>query len=140
MKVEELSQYGKTLSGLPKEAVKKQKSIIFQEMRKKFGFFGLFPFMIKIFFKQKKLKSNYPEVYEKSKNSLSEVSAKEFLMMIAMYQIIARKEGYKKAYAFIKGIFQKVAIISMPAYYQVDDLAKCEGDTFDNFVKFNIAW
>jgi len=28
----------------------------------------------------------------------------------------------------------------MPAFYQIDDLVKCEGDTFDNFVKFNIAW
>jgi hypothetical protein len=61
-------------------------------------------------------------------------------MLVAMYQIIARKEGGNKAYDFIKGIFQKVAVISMPAYYQVDDLVKCEGDTFDNFVKFNIAW
>jgi hypothetical protein len=32
MKVEELSQYGKTLSGLPEEAIKKQKSIVFQSI------------------------------------------------------------------------------------------------------------
>jgi hypothetical protein len=139
MKVEELSQYGKTLSSLPKEAVKKQKSIVFQDMRKKFGFFGLLPFLIKVFIEQKKLRRTYPQVYEESKNRLSEVGAKEFLMMIAMYQIITQKEGSKKAYEFIKGIMQKVAVHSMPSYYQVDDLVKCEGDTFDNFVKFNIA-
>ncbi len=32
MKVEELSQYGKTLTGLPKEAMKKQKAIVFREI------------------------------------------------------------------------------------------------------------
>jgi hypothetical protein len=47
MNVEELSQYGKTLSGLPKEATKKQQAIVFHEIRKKFGLFclccGYFP-------------------------------------------------------------------------------------------------
>ena len=37
MKVEELSQYGKTLSGLPKEALKKQKAIVLREIRTKYG-------------------------------------------------------------------------------------------------------
>ncbi len=37
-------------------------------------------------------------------------------------------------------MFQKVAIHSMPAMYQIDDLVKCEGDTFENFVKFTRAW
>ena len=35
---------------------------------------------------------------------------------------------------------QKVAIYSMPALYQIDDLVRCEGDPFDNFVNFNIAF
>jgi hypothetical protein len=71
MKVEELSQYGKTLSGLPKEAIKKQKSIVFQKIKNKLGFFGLIPFMIKMLFEQKKLKSKYPQVFEDSKNKLT---------------------------------------------------------------------
>ena len=28
----------------------------------------------------------------------------------------------------------------MPVLYQIDDLVKCEGDTFENFLKFNAAW
>ena len=32
MKVEELSQYGKTLTGLPKEALKKQKTIVMKDV------------------------------------------------------------------------------------------------------------
>jgi hypothetical protein len=140
MKVEELSQYGKTLSDLPKEAIKKQKSIVFQEMKTKFGLFGLLPFMIKMLIEQKKIKNKYPAVYEDCKNRLSEFAAKEFLMLTAMFQVITRKEGKQKSYDFLKGIFQKMAVYSMPAYYQLDDLIKCEGDTFDNFVKFNVAW
>jgi hypothetical protein len=140
MKVEELSQYGKTLSSLPQEAIKKQKSTVFREIKKKFGLLGLLLFMIKMLFEQNKLKSKYSQVFEESKNRLSENAAKEFLMMIAMYQIIAQKDGGERAYEFVKSIFQKVAVISMPAFYQADDLEKCDGDTFDNFVKFNIAW
>jgi hypothetical protein len=140
MKVEELSQYGKTLESLPKEAIKKQKSIVLREIRSKFGIIGFLPFLFKVVLEKKALKKTYPQVYKESAQKLSEGAAKEFLMMIAMYNIIAKKEGGQAAYDFIKKIFQKVAVISMPAYYQADDLVKCEGDTFDNFVKFNIAW
>jgi hypothetical protein len=140
MKVEELSHYGKALSGLPKEAIKKQKSITFQELRNKLGLLALFPFMIKVFLEQETIKSKYPQVFEESKNSLSGETALEFLMLIAMYNILSRRVGRTRAYDFIKSIFQKVAVISMSALYQADDLVKCDGDPFDNFVKFNIAW
>ncbi|MEJ2617862.1 MAG: hypothetical protein P8Z35_23100 [Ignavibacteriaceae bacterium] len=48
MKVEELSQYGQTLSGIPKEAVKKQETIVMREIRKKFGVIGILPFFIPV--------------------------------------------------------------------------------------------
>ena len=139
MKVEELSQYGKTLSGLPKEAMKKQKAIVIREIRTKFGLLGILPFFIRLLLEQRALKKNYPEAYQETLK-LSEDAAKEFPMLIAMFNILARKEGRENAYEFIKGIFQKVAIISMPEFYQIDDLVKCEGDPFENFGKFNIAW
>ncbi len=138
MKVEELSQYGKTLSGLPKEAMKKQKTVVLREIRKKFGLLGILPFFIKMVFDQKTLKKNYPEAYLKALE-VSEGAAKEITMLIAMFNVIARKEGKENAYNFLKKIFQEVAICSMPALYQIDDLVKCEGDNFENFVKFNIA-
>jgi len=139
MKVEELSQYGKTLTGLPKEAMKKQKAIVFREIRKKFGLFGILPFFIRLLLEQRALKRKYPEAYQETLK-VGEDAAKEFPMLIAMFNIIARKEGKENAYEFVKGIFQKVAIHSMPALYQIDDLVKCEGDTFENFVQFNIAF
>jgi len=139
MKVEELSQYGKTLSGLPKEALKKQKAIVLREIRTKYGLLGILPFFIKILLGQKALKKNYPEAYQEALN-VSENAAKEITMLISIFNIIARKEGKENAYNFLKNIFQEVARYSMPALYQIDDLVKCEGDVFENFVKFNIAW
>jgi hypothetical protein len=139
MKVEELSRYGKTLSGLPEEAVKKQKSIMFREIRNKFGLFGTISFLIKLLSEQRALLKNYPEAYQLALK-ISENAAKECSFMIAIFNIIAGKEGRENAYNFLKGIFQKVAKYSMPTYYQIDDLVKCEGDPFENFVKFNIAW
>lgn len=139
MKVEELTQYGKTLSGLPKEAVKKQESIIMKEIRDKYGLIGMPSFFIKMALEQRRLKRKYPEAYQATRE-VGESAAKEFPMLISMFNIIAQKEGEEKAYEFVRSIFQKVAVYSMPALYQIDDLVKCEGDTFENFVKFNIAW
>jgi hypothetical protein len=44
MKVEELAQYGQTLSGMPKEAVKKQETIVIREIRKNLELLGFCPF------------------------------------------------------------------------------------------------
>ena len=66
MKVEELRQYGKTITGLPKEAVKKQKNIVFKEILKKFGLIGFLPFLIKLLIEQRRLKRNYPEANQQN--------------------------------------------------------------------------
>ena len=139
MKVDELSQYGKTLSEIPKEAFKKQKQIAFHEIKAKYGLLGTLPFFLKIIMNQKAVKKNYPQAYEKAL-TISENAAKEITMLVAMFNLIAKKEGKKKAYDLLKKIFQEMAVYSIPAYYQIDDLVKCEGDVFDNFKKFNIAW
>jgi len=139
MKVEELTQYGKTLSSLPKDALKKQESIVLREIRNRFGLIGILPFFIRLFLGQRELKRKYPEAYQATLK-LGESVAKEITMLISMFNIIARKKGRENAYEFVKGIFQKVAVYSMPAMYQIDDLVKCEGDPFENFVKFTVAW
>jgi len=139
MKVEELSQYGKTLTGLPEEALKKQKSIVMGEIRKKFGSAGRLPFFLKVILQQRRLKKTYPQAYQEALK-LSRETAGEITMLIAMFNVIAAREGREEAYEFVKGIFEKVAIHSMPALYQIDDLVRCEGDVFENFVRFNVAW
>lgn len=139
MKVEELSRYGKTLTGIPKEAMRKQRAIVLREIRKKFGFLGILPFFIRLLAAQRALKKNYPDAYRDTL-ALGQEAAKELPVLISMFNLIAEKEGKEKAYEFVKSIFQEVAIYSMPALYQIDDLVKCEGNAFDNFVKFNIAF
>jgi hypothetical protein len=139
MKVEQLSQYGKTLTGLPKEAIKKQQAIVIRELRRKYGIFGIPPFFIKVFLEKKALITKYPEAYQEVVK-FGKITAKELPMLIAMFNVVAKKEGREDAYEFVKSIFQKVAVHSLPAMYQIDDLVKCEGDTFDNFAKFNMAW
>lgn len=139
MKVEELSQYGKTLTGLPKEALKKQRAIVMGEIRKKFGIIGMVPFFLKVLLEQKRLKKDHPQAYQEALK-LSKETADEITMLAAMFNILSRKKGKDKAYEFVKGIFEKVAVHSMPALYQIDDLVRCEGDVFENFKKFNIAW
>jgi hypothetical protein len=139
LKVEELSRYGKTLTGLPKETKRKVMAIVFHEIRKKFGLLGVLPFFIKAFLEQRALKKKYPEAYRETLK-LGKAEAQDITIFIAIFILIARKEGRENGYEFVKGIMQKIAIYSMPAFYQIDDLVKCEGDTFENFVKFTVAW
>jgi len=139
MKVEQLSRYGETLSGLPPEAMKAQQRILFREVRNHFGLLGLLPFLAKTFARQRALKRERPGAYAKAL-AISKSAAKEITMLIAMYQVVAKREGKEKAYCFLQNIFQQVAVHSMPALYQVDDLIECEGDTFENFAKFNVAF
>lgn len=139
MKVEELSQYGKTLSGLPRQALEKQKQIVSREMRAKFGLLGMVTFFLRVVWGQRALKKRYPQAYQKAL-SISENAAKEITMLVAIFNLIAQKEGKDNAYGVLKKIFQELAVYSIPALYQIDDLLKCDGDVFDNFKKFNIAW
>jgi hypothetical protein len=139
MEIEELSQYGKTLSGLPREAIKQQEAIVFREIRKKFGLLGMVPFFIRVLLERRRLIKNYPAAYQEALK-LSKDTAKEITMLIAVFNLIASRSGRDNAYEFVQNIFQKVAVYSMPAFYQINELVKCEGDVFENFKKFNIAW
>jgi len=139
MKVEELSQYGKTLSGLPKEAVRKQEGILFRELRQRYGLMGMAVFFVKVIREKRRLRKAYPHAYQEAL-SISREAASEITMLVAMFNLIAKESGRDQAYEFVQRIFQKVAVHSMPALYQIDDLVKCDGDVFDNFKKFNVAW
>jgi hypothetical protein len=139
MKVEELSQYGKTLTGIPKEAMKKQQSIVLHELRRKYGLVGILPFFVRVLLEKRSLIKKYPEAYQEVLK-FGEVTAKELPLLISMFNVVSRKEGKGNAYEFVKSIFQKVAVYSLPALYQIDELVECEGDVFKNFAKFNMAW
>jgi hypothetical protein len=137
-KVENLERFGKSLMDIPKEAFKGQSKIMFAAFREKFGLLGLIPFTFCVL----RERSNILKRYRKQHKELRELSpegAKEIIVMIAIFNAIATNESREAAYEFVKGIFQTIALTSLPALYQLSDLVKCEGDVFDNYKKFNIA-
>lgn len=137
-KVEDLERFGKMILDIPDDAFKGQGLVIFAAFRKKFGLFGLIPFAIRVLLERRKLLKKYAAQYEKI-YKLSKSAANECTMMVAIFNAIEKKESREKAYEFIKSIFQVVALKSLPALYQLDDLVKCDGDVFDNYKKFNMA-
>lgn len=137
MKVEELAKFGQPLT-FPKEVQTKQVGIVLSAMRREFGVLGIVPFLLRVLAERRHLRRAHPELVEDAARIGPEV-ATEFVLLTALFNTAARKRGRERAYAFLKGIFQRVAVFSMPAIYQVDDLVACEGDVFENFKAFNKA-
>lgn len=137
MKVEELSRYGRSL-GLPKEAQNRQLGIVLSAMRERYGLLGMVPFFIRVLAEQRRIRRAHPALVAKAREIGPEV-ATEMVLLTAMFRVAARRAGHEDAYEFLKRIFQRVAVHSMPAIYQIDELAACEGDPFENFKKFNVA-
>jgi hypothetical protein len=137
MKLEELSRYGKPL-GLPGKAQRKQVGIVFTALRKRFGLLGMGPVLVRVIAEQRRIRRAHPDLIAKARAIGPEV-AREMVLLASLFTVTARREGRTEAYAFLKDIFQKVSVHSMPAIYQVDELVRCEGDVFENFKKFNVA-
>ena len=138
-KVEDLSQYGKALDDIPEAAKKAQARIVMEMIKRKYGWFGRLPFFIRMYFEQRRLKKQHIETMEQLRFA-GEGASKEFLMLVAMFNIFARTEGREGAGQSIIEMFQRVAAeAGMAALYQLDELVDCEGDVYDNFTKFNLA-
>jgi hypothetical protein len=112
--------------------------VILAVFRKKFGLLGLVPFAFRVLRERRRILKQYAKQYDEL-SRLTPKGAKEITTMVAMFNMIARTESREQAYEFVKGIFQTIALKSLHAIYQLDDLVQCEGDVFDNFKKFNIA-
>ena len=137
MKVENLSQFGKPL-GMPKKAQRKMLGIVLTALREKFGLLGMAPFFIKLLAEQRRIRKAHPDLVAKAAEIGPEV-AKNLVLLPALFNLTARRDGREQAYEFVKDIFERVAVHSMPAIYQIDELVQCEGDSFENFKKFNVA-
>jgi hypothetical protein len=138
MKVEELEKYGAALE-MPKEAVKDQSKIMLNAIKQKFGVFGMIGVFKDTFINQIKLKRENPDTRKKAV-AISKTIEKELFEFSSMFLAIAKRLGREEAYEFFnKEVMNKMAKISMPAIYQLEDLIRCEGDVFDNFKKMNIG-
>ncbi len=137
MRVEDLSQFGKPL-GMPKKAQRKMLGIVLTALREKFGPLGMVPFFIKLLAEQRRIRKGHPDLVAKAAEIGPEV-AKNLVLLPSLFNVTARRDGREQAYEFVKDIFQRVAAHSMPAIYQIDELVQCEGDSFENFKRFNVA-
>lgn len=138
-KVEELSRFGQPLDDLPEGMAKTQEKIALAEIKNKYGRFGKYLFFTRMFLEQRRLRRKYPDAMVQLR-SFGPGAVKEMLMLVAMFNIIAKSEGRESAYEFVKGMFQEAAAQGgISALYQMDELLECDGDVFDNFKKFNIA-
>jgi hypothetical protein len=137
MKVQELPRYGQPLT-FPKQVQKKQIGIVLAAMRREYGLLGLIPLMFGVLREQRRIRRAYPDLVAEAGRIGPEV-AQEFVLLTALFKVAARRDGREEAYAFLKEIFQAVAVHSMPAIYEIDELVACEGDAFENFKQFNVA-
>lgn len=138
MKVEELEKYGAALE-MPKEAMKEQSKIMLHALKDRFGILGMLSIFCDTFRNVKKLRKNNPGTLAKAEK-MGRVIEKELFTFSGLYLAISERIGREQGYEFFKEkVMNKMAKTSMPAIYQLSDLLKCEGDTFDNFKKFNIA-
>ena len=137
-RVEQLERYGKPLTDMPKEIFRGQGKIIFAALRRKCGLLGLLPFSLQVVWERRRLLKRYAPQYRELHHRTAK-GAKEITLMIAMFNVVARKESREQAYEFVKSIFLGFTPKSMYAIYQLDDLVQCEGDAFDNFKKFTMA-
>jgi hypothetical protein len=96
------------------------------------------PFFLRVLAEQRRISRAHPDLIAKAHVIGPEV-AREMVLLTALFRVATRRDGREKAYEFLKHIFQRVAVHSMPAIYQIEDLTACEGDAFENFKKFNVA-
>jgi hypothetical protein len=138
MKVEELEKFGATLE-MPKEAVKEQGKIMLQALRKRFGIVGMLGIFKDTWTHERRLRRDHPETRRKAA-AISPIIERELFTFSAMFLALAKRLGREEAYEFFKTrVMNEIAQTSMGHIYQLEDLKECEGDTFENFKKFNIA-
>jgi len=138
MKVNELEKFGAQLE-MPKEAVKKQSKIMLRALRKQFGILGMLSIFKDTWANQRRLRRDHPETHRKAA-AISDIIEKELFTFSAMFLALAKRLGREEAYEFFKArVINEIAQTSMGLLYQLEDLKRCEGDTFENFKKFNIA-
>jgi len=138
MNVENLQMYGAALE-MPRGAVKKQGMIMLRALRNRFGILGTLSVLKDTWLNQRRLRKDHPETRRKAA-AIGGTIEEELFAFSALFLALAERLSREEAYEFFKTkVLNELAKISMGHIYQVDDLKRCEGDTFENFKKFNVA-
>jgi hypothetical protein len=138
-RVEELSQFGKALDDMPKRVLVRQASILVTELRRRYGTWGLAKMIVPILRERRRVERAHPATVVELRRDWGSGAVNEAFSMTALFNVLVLIEGREGAYDVVKRIFQSLAPTSMRALYQSDDLARCDGDPFENFKLFHLA-
>ncbi len=138
-RVEDLERYGKGIDDMPKRLLARQGWILMSELRRRYGVRGLVLMAMAITKERRAIQRAHPEVVTELRREWGSGAVSEALVMTALFNVLAPIEGREGAYAVAQGTFEEIAPQSMAFLYQSDDLARCEGDRFENFKEFHVA-
>jgi hypothetical protein len=138
-RVEALAQFGNAIDDYPKSVMMKQARVFVSELRNRFGTVGLVRMMGATVRQRRVVKKTHQAVIDKMRQDWGSGAVNEALIMVALFNVIARADNREEAYEVIKGVFQRLGPDTMAWLYQSDDLARCEGDRFTNFKTFHTA-
>jgi hypothetical protein len=137
MKVEELPSYGTAFDHMPLRAAILEMKVMFSELKREIGLFGIAGFIRQVYGKQKQLKKQYGDIVNERFADVPSSAIMEMYLMSAMYLVLTEREGKEKAFEFVKGIFRKIGPAAHEAFYDIKDLVKCPGDIYTNFCQLN---
>ncbi|MHC4598425.1 MAG: L-2-amino-thiazoline-4-carboxylic acid hydrolase [Planctomycetota bacterium] len=138
--VEQLERYGKSFGEAPKELLTLVKKEFMGKLWKRFGFFGLIRFFVRVLLEKRKLRRTYAREYDDLVKTVPNPKLiGEFVYFAAVFNALLKYETRDGAYEYLKELLGGAWKESLMMMYQVDDLTKCEGDVFDNFKKMNIG-
>jgi hypothetical protein len=138
-RVNELDRYGRGIDDMPKALLAKQGWVMVSELRRRYGTRETARMMVAIAKERRAIQRAHPDVMVELRRDWGSGAVGEALVMTALFNVLAPMEGREGAYDVASGIFTSVASESMKTLYQSDELARCEGDAFENFKQFHLA-
>lgn len=139
MQVEHLRRYGKGIDDMPKRVLVRQSGVMLGELRRRYGTRGLVRLVRPMLRERRRLERDHAEDMDRIRRDFGSGAVTEAVGMSSLFLVLVPIEGREGAYEVVRSIFERIAPASMAALYQVEDLARCEGDPFENFKRFHLA-
>ncbi len=137
--VEELERFGRGIDDMPKSVIARQSFAALRALRRRYGTWRLLQLGLAVGRERRAVRRRHPDVVEELRRDWGSGAVNEALSMTALFEVLVPIEGREGAYDVAREIFQAIAPSSMRLLYQSDELARCDGDRFDNFKQFHLA-
>ena len=138
LQVEDLERYGAPVNEFPPAAKRAQARIFLRELRARYGTLGLPRLAVDIVRERRRFRRRHEVTLRRLESEMGPGIVKETTVLVSMFEAVAAREGRAGAYPVIRAMVDQVAPISMRAMYQIDELARCEGDVYENFKRFHL--